>query len=94
MFRFQRYQRRSLQCLAGWSGYCEDHPNQVPNEHCSLEHDQTAALTTFTVTMLAENPHVFGRLRSEVLDTLGPYGKVTSENVKAMKYLRAVLNGE
>jgi len=44
--------------------------------------------------MLADNPHVFIRLRREVLDTLGPHGKVTAENLKMMKYLRAVLNGE
>ena len=44
--------------------------------------------------MLAENPHVFLRLRNEVLDTLGPHGKVSAENVREMKYLRAVLNGE
>lgn len=62
--------------------------------HLSLERNQTAALTTFTVTMLAENPRVFTRLRNEVLNTLGPYGKVTVENLRVMKYLRAVLNGE
>jgi cytochrome P450 len=44
--------------------------------------------------MLADHPHVFARLRSEVLDTLGPRGKVTPENLRVMKYLRAVLNGE
>jgi len=43
--------------------------------------------------MLAENPHVFKRLRDEVLNTLGPHGKVTAENLREMKYLRAVLNG-
>lgn len=60
----------------------------------SFECNQTAALTTFTVAMLADNPHVFTRLRNEVLNTLGPHGKVTAENLRAMKYLRAVLNGE
>jgi len=44
--------------------------------------------------MLAGSPHVFNRLRDEVLNTLGPHGKVTAENLKGMKYLRAVLNGE
>ena len=58
------------------------------------ERKQTAALTTFTVAMLADNPHVFTRLRNEVLNTLGPYGKVTAENLRMMKYLRAVLNGK
>ena len=44
--------------------------------------------------MLAEHPEVFTRLRDEVLGTLGPNGKVNPENLKEMKYLRAVLNGE
>ena len=55
---------------------------------------QTTALTTFTVAMLADHPDVFARLRSEVLETLGPHGKVNSDNLKQMKYLRAVLNGK
>ena len=44
--------------------------------------------------MLADNPHVFARLRNEVLETLGPNGKVNPENLREMKYLRAVLNGK
>jgi len=43
--------------------------------------------------MLADNPHVFKRLRDEVLSTLGPHGKLTTRNLRGMKYLRAVLNG-
>ena len=62
--------------------------------HLLLERDQTAALVTFAVAMLADNPHVFKRLRDEVLNTLGPHGKVTAGNLRRMKYLRAVLNGE
>ena len=57
------------------------------------ESPQTAALITFTMAMLADNPDVFARLRSEVLETLGPRGKVNPDNLKQMKYLRAVLNG-
>ena len=44
--------------------------------------------------MLADHPNVLTRLRKEVLDTLGPNGKVDRENLREMKYLRAVLNGE
>ncbi|KAF9643946.1 cytochrome P450 [Thelephora ganbajun] len=54
--------------------------------------DTTAALTTFVVTMLAEHPDFLARLRKDVLDTLGPNGKVNPENLREMKYLRAVLN--
>jgi len=42
--------------------------------------------------MLADHPNVFARLRNEVLETLGPNGKVNPQNLKEMKYLRAVLN--
>lgn len=43
--------------------------------------------------MLADHPGVFARLRKEVLETLGPNGKVGPENLREMRYLRAVLNG-
>lgn len=54
--------------------------------------DTTAGLATFAITMLAENPDVFARIRSEVLKTLGKDGKVNPGNLREMKYLRAVLN--
>ena len=44
--------------------------------------------------MLAEHPDVLARLRDEVLETLGPNGKVGPESLKEMKYLRAVLDGK
>jgi len=44
--------------------------------------------------MLADHPDVFARLRNEVLEKLGPNGKVGPENLREMKYLRAVLNGK
>ena len=44
--------------------------------------------------MLADHPDVFAHLRNEVLETLGPNGKIGPENLREMKYLRAVLNGE
>ena len=44
--------------------------------------------------MLADHPDVLVRLRKEVLDTLGPSGKVSPKSLKEMKYLRAVLNGK
>ena len=93
-YRFQRHQRRGLQYHVCGSIYSENHPDQLFSVHLSLERDQTAALITFAVTMLADNPHVFKRLRDEVLNTLGPHEKVTTGNLRGMKYLRAVLNGE
>ena len=43
--------------------------------------------------MFAEHPDVLARLRREVLESVGPNGKVGPENLREMKYLRAVLNG-
>ena len=44
--------------------------------------------------MLAEHPDVLVRLRREVGETVGLNGKVGQENIREMKYLRAVLNGK
>ena len=43
--------------------------------------------------MLSEHPHVYDRLRQEVISTIGNEGRPTSEDLHNMKYLRAVLNG-
>ena len=44
--------------------------------------------------MLADNPHVLRRLREEILRVLRNEQMPTSEHVREMKYLRAVINGE
>ena len=44
--------------------------------------------------MLAEHPEVYARLRREVFDTVGSYGEICPDNLRDMKYLRAVLNGK
>jgi hypothetical protein len=54
---------------------------------------QTAALITFTVYMLSEHPHVYDRLRQEVIATIMNANRPTPEDLRNMKYLRAVLNG-
>ena len=46
------------------------------------------------MAMLAENPGIYARLRQEVLDALGSDGKVGPDDLRDMKYLRAVLNGK
>jgi hypothetical protein len=43
--------------------------------------------------MLAEHPDVLARLRREIVGAVGLIGKVGPENLKEMKYLRAILNG-
>jgi cytochrome P450 len=42
--------------------------------------------------MLAENPAILAKLRSEILGRLGTSNHPTPEDFKEMKYLRAVLN--
>ena len=54
---------------------------------------QTASTLTFVVFLLSLHPEVFGRLRAEVLETVGPTERPTYGNIREMKYLRAVLNG-
>jgi cytochrome P450 len=49
---------------------------------------------TFAVYVLAEHPRVLERLRQEILETVGPSARPSPEDLKNMKYLRAVLNGE
>ena len=44
--------------------------------------------------MLAEHPDVLVRLRDEILETVGPHGKVSPESLREMKYLRAVFDGK
>ncbi|KAG8736136.1 hypothetical protein FRC10_009658 [Ceratobasidium sp. 414] len=54
--------------------------------------DTTASLLTFTTYLLTQHPNVFSKLRAEVLDHVGPNAAPTYEQIKGMKYMRAVLN--
>ena len=54
---------------------------------------QTASTLIFVVFLLALHPEAYGRLRAEVLEVVGPTKRPTYENIRDMKYLRAVLNG-
>ncbi|KDQ56219.1 hypothetical protein JAAARDRAFT_70562 [Jaapia argillacea MUCL 33604] len=54
--------------------------------------DTTAGTLTFAAYMLSEHPHVFKRLREEVLSNVGPSRRPTYDDVRDMKYLRAVIN--
>ena len=44
--------------------------------------------------MLAEHPKVLERLRKEVLETVGESDRPSYDDVKDMKYMRAVINGK
>ncbi|KAF8905815.1 cytochrome P450 [Gymnopilus junonius] len=54
--------------------------------------DTTASTLTFVVYMLAEHPEVLRRLRQEVLEKLGNQKRPTYDDIKEMKYLKAVIN--
>jgi hypothetical protein len=44
--------------------------------------------------MLAEHPEVLRRLREEVMEKIGPNRRPEYDDLKEMKYLRAVINGK
>lgn len=54
---------------------------------------QTANLITFAVYLLAEHPEVRARLRREIHEQVGDR-RPTFEDIRGMRFLRAVLNGE
>jgi cytochrome P450 len=67
-------------------------PPVIPRD--SIPSGKTASLLTFTVYMLAMHPNVASRLREEVLDCVGTDRMPTYDDVRKMKYLRAVFNGK
>ncbi|KAF7291570.1 hypothetical protein HMN09_01248100 [Mycena chlorophos] len=54
--------------------------------------DTTQWTTTVAVYFLAMHPHVTARLREEILQHVGPTRRPTYDDIRDMKYLRAVLN--
>ncbi|KAF9041455.1 cytochrome P450 monooxygenase pc-3 [Panaeolus papilionaceus] len=54
--------------------------------------DTTTNSITYSIYMLSKNPNVLRRLRQEVLEKVGPSRRPTFEDMKDMKYLRAVIN--
>ncbi|KAI0786163.1 cytochrome P450 [Abortiporus biennis] len=54
--------------------------------------DTTAGSLSFAIYFLCMYPDVRNRLRKEVLDTVGPNRRPSLEDIREMKYLRAVIN--
>ncbi|KZT68533.1 cytochrome P450 [Daedalea quercina L-15889] len=54
--------------------------------------DTTASTLTFAVYLLCEHPDVLARLRREIIGKVGRQGRPSYEDIKEMKYLRAVVN--
>jgi hypothetical protein len=38
-------------------------------------------------------PHILSRLREEILEKVGPSRRPTYDDIRELKYLRAVING-
>ncbi|KAI9001368.1 cytochrome P450 monooxygenase pc-3 [Trametes punicea] len=54
--------------------------------------DTTATTLTYAVYLMCLYPDVFKRLRTEVLEMVGPTQMPTFDKIKNMRYLRAVIN--
>ena len=49
---------------------------------------------SIVVYFLSQYPEVLKRLRAEILERVGSSNRPTYDDIREMKYLRAVLNGE
>ncbi|KAF9265059.1 cytochrome P450 [Marasmius fiardii PR-910] len=76
---------------------CEstDDPVIIRDQLLSLllaSRDTTACLLTYVTYFMAIHPEVCQNLRQEVLDHCGPRNSPTYDQIRGMKYMRAVLN--
>jgi cytochrome P450 len=55
---------------------------------------QTASTLTFVIYLLAITPTVLARLREEVFSHVGTSKAPTYDDIREMKFLRAVINGQ
>ncbi|KAG6864001.1 hypothetical protein C0991_001163, partial [Blastosporella zonata] len=54
--------------------------------------DTTASTLTFVIYLMTMYPAVHARLRHEVLAKVGPTRRPDYDDIREMKYLRAVIN--
>ncbi|CEL62811.1 Cytochrome P450 52E2 OS=Candida apicola GN=CYP52E2 PE=3 SV=1 [Rhizoctonia solani AG-1 IB] len=72
-----------------------DDRKMIANELINLllaARDTTASLLTFSVYLLAMHPEVMERARAEVLDTVGESAAPNYDQIKQMRYQRAIIN--
>ncbi|KAH0834209.1 cytochrome P450 [Lanmaoa asiatica] len=55
--------------------------------------DTTASTLTSAIYLMAMHPDVLRRLREEILEKVGPTRRPSYDDIREMKFLRAVLNG-
>ena len=51
-------------------------------------------MLTMAIYFLSQHPAVLQKLRAEILGEVGPHRRPTYDDIRDMKYLRAVINGE
>ena len=70
-------------------------PNIIRDETLNIllaGRDTTACTLTYAVYRMAEHPDILKRLREEILSVVGPSRRPSYEDIRNMKYLRAVIN--
>jgi len=71
-------------------------PHRRPFDLCEIYpagRDTTAGTLTFIIYFLSCHPEVLARLRDEIITKVGHSRRPDYDDVKDMKYLRAVING-
>lgn len=56
--------------------------------------DTTASTLTALIYLLTQHPETLHRLRKEILEVVGSTRRPSYDDVREMKFLRAVINGE
>ncbi|KAF9074680.1 cytochrome P450 [Rhodocollybia butyracea] len=72
-----------------------DDDRVVKDELCNIlvaGRDATASLLTFAIYKLTERPDLTKKLRTEILEFIGPHAQPSYKHIADMKYLRAFLN--
>ncbi|KAH9936562.1 cytochrome P450 [Fomitopsis serialis] len=90
----------ALNRMAAWPLFeiLEDkttHPKLIADEVLNIliaGRDTTSTTLTFLVYLLSVHPHVLVRLREEILSRVGPSRYPDFEDMREMKYTRAVIN--
>jgi hypothetical protein len=56
--------------------------------------DTTASTLTWCIYLLSQHRNVLERLRAEILEKVGPMRRPDFDDLKELKYMRAVINGQ
>lgn len=84
-------ERPGAQCAGCWKRHSR---STACFQKLWLNRKQVSSTCTFMFNLLSQHPAVFERLRAEIFEKVGPSRRPTYEDVKEMKYLRAVINGK